>query len=405
MVAHSKVIGGIEIGTSKVAVLVGEIMNGNSLNIIGFGQAPSRGILKGTIYDYRLVSDCAHAAIIAAEKRAQTQIEGVYLAQTGGHVEGFYNDGTVNVSSPDNMVSAADISRVCEVAKAKGLPPNRSVIHHMRGPFALDGRTVANPLHLKGKQLNVGYWTVHGELDRMSDNIHIINGFSLEVEDLILSALASAIMVTIPDQRNSGILVLDIGCGSTDFVLYQNGYVAVAGTVPVAGDHLTNDLSLGLRISRRQAEVVKIRHGKAVPDPRDKNVKVWLEGELSIGERPLPQYGISQILECRLEELFQIVREKCGPAFQPGRLGAGVVITGGTSRLEGITEVAARVFETEARQGENPSWVVPELSGPEYSTILGLLYYGLWNQETVDAVRSSGQRKGLVKKLTSFWGR
>ncbi len=395
----NKIIGAVEIGTSKVVVLIGDVVNNRSLSIIGMGQCSSRGVIKGDITDFKQASDCTHAAILAAEQQAGTSIEGIYLAQSGGHIAGFFNEASLNVSSIDNVVSRNDMTTVCEVAKAKVLPGNRTVIHHIRRPFRLDGRTVADPEFLEGRRLDVGYWTVHGEVAKISDAIHIINGFTLHVDDLILASLASGVMVTAEEERRSGALVIDIGSGVTDFVLYREGYVESTGSFPVGGDHITNDLSLGLRISHGQAEGVKIKHARALEKPEDKGAKIWLNGDYTIGDRQIPRQAIDRITNARVEEIFEIVKATLGPDFVPEKVASGIVITGGGSRLDGICEAATKVFGLPARRGENPPWVKDELQGPEYSTILGLLHYGLNNQGEKEYERT--RKRGLLSKLFS----
>lgn len=395
--ARSKIIGAVEIGTSKVVVLVGDVVNGRSLSIIGMGQCSSRGVIKGDIIDFKAASDCTHAAILAAEQQAGAQIEGIYLAQAGGHIEGFYNEAGVTVSSADNMVSREDIRMVCQLAKAKSLPSTRSVIHHIRRPFRLDGRRVTNPELLEGSRLDVGYWTVHGDVAKISDAIHIINGFTLHVDDLILSSLATGVMVSSEAERRSGALVIDIGSGVTDYVLYRDGYVETTGSVPLAGDHITNDLSLGLRVNHGQAESLKVKHARATVQPDDKNEKVWLNGDLAIGDRQIPRLAINQIVTARVEEILEVVKAKLGVAFSPEKTPAGVIIAGGASRLEGLCDAAQKVFGVPARPGENPAWVKEELRGSDYSTSLGLLNYGLSGQD--EKVQETGKRKGLLSKL------
>lgn len=395
----SKIIGAVEIGTSKVVVLIGDVVNGRSLSIIGMGQCSSRGVIKGDIVDFKQASDCTHAAILAAEEQAGARIEGVYLAQSGGHIEGFSNSASLNVSSNENVVSREDIDTVCQLAKAKTLPINRTVIHHIRQPFQLDGRSVANPEFLEGQRLEVGYWTVHGEVSKISDSIHILNGFSLHVDDLILSSLASAVMVTTEEERRIGSLVIDIGSGVTDFVLYRNGHVKMTGSLPIGGDHITNDLSLGLRVSHSQAENVKLKYARAVVSPGDKSEKVWMNGDYSIGDRQIPRLAINQITAARVEEIFEVVKTTIGPELLGDGVTSGTVITGGGSRLDSICEAASKVLEIPARRGENPEWVKDELRGPEYSTILGLLNYGLKNQ--TDKIAEGTRKRGLLAKLFS----
>ncbi|MEY4089647.1 MAG: hypothetical protein RJB55_1918, partial [Verrucomicrobiota bacterium] len=207
MSSRTTFIGAVEIGTSKINVLIGE-HTGRELAIIGRGECPSRGVIKGAVVDYKAASECTHRALELAEREAGERIDTVFLAQTGSHLEGFYNEASVNVKASDNMVEAGDVRTVCELAKAKELPHGRMVVHHIRRPFRLDGRLVpGNPENLVGQRLEVGYWTVHGLEQRLADTIHVIRGFNLEVGELVLSSLAAGHMVTTPEERQNGVLV------------------------------------------------------------------------------------------------------------------------------------------------------------------------------------------------------
>jgi cell division protein FtsA len=234
---------------------------------------------------------------------------------------------------------------------------------------------------------------VHGQHARLSDNIHMIQGFNLEVRELVLSSLASGHMVTTAEERQHGVLVLDIGAGTTDFVLYADGLPLRTGVVPVGGEHLTSDLSLGLRLHRDEAEKVKGRYGRAVIQARDKSEIVWLDGTYGIGDKKFPRQTVEQITAARVEELFEVVKKKLGPGFTPQGVRAGVVITGGTAKLPGIAEAAARAFGVPAHLGETPLWVTEDLRDPSYHTGLGLLYYGVNAQAETAAVTS--RRKSI----------
>jgi cell division protein FtsA len=377
VVSKGSYIGAVEIGTSKVAVLVGEVLGDRRLNIVGLGTSPARGVIKGDVVDFKAASDCTHAAILAAEQRAGVRVDAVYLAQSGSHLAGFAHDAAVTVSAADNLVSRDDIEQVMALARGKELPSERTIIHHIRRPFRLDGRAVADPEHLEGERLEVTYWTVHGKASKVADHFHIINGFSLRVEDLILSSLASAAIVTTDEDRANGVLVVDIGRGTTDWAVYHEGHCHVTGAVPVGGDHVTNDLSLGLRLTAAQAESVKLRYGRATVEASGRGERVWLNGDFAIGDKMLPRLAIDQVVAARIEEIFQIVRKSAGEVVRPENLRAGVVVTGGTARLPRIDDAAARVFGLPARIGEMPAWVKDDLRDPAYATVLGLLYYGL----------------------------
>jgi cell division protein FtsA len=392
-------IGAVEIGTSKITVLIGEY-TGRELAIIGRGECSSRGVIKGAVADYKAASECTHSALEQAEREAGERINLVFLAQTGGHLEGFYNEAFVNVKASDNMINASDVRMVCELAKAKELPPGRMVVHHIRRPFRLDGRLIpGSPEHLVGQRLEVGYWTVHGQEQRLADNIHVIRGFNLEVRELVLAALASGHMVTTAEERQHGVLAIDVGAGTTDFVLYRDGAPHTTGVLPVGGAHLTNDLSIGLRLTDGQAEKLKLRFGRANVHARDRGQKVWLDGNFAIGDRQFPLLTIEQITAARTWELFEVVKKKLGSVFTPETCAAGVVLTGGTAKLPGMTEAAAKVFGVPAHLGEAPVWVSENLRDPAYHTALGLLYYGVSAQaeKAAPARRSRGFFTGMKR--------
>ncbi len=400
MSSRTTFIGAVEIGTSKITALVGEY-NGRELAIIGHGECTSRGVIKGAVVDYKAASECTHSALEQAERDAGERIELVFLAQTGGHLEGFYNEAAVNVKAADNMIDAADIRTVSDLAKSKELPAGRMVVHHIRRPFRVDGRLVpGTPENLVGQRLEVGYWTVHGQEQRLADNIHVIRGFNLEVRELVLSSLASGHMVTTPEDRQHGVLAIDLGAGTTDYVLYRDGSPHTTGVVPVGGSHLTNDLSIGLRLTEGQAEKLKLRFGRATVQARDKSDKVWLDGNFSIGDRQFPRQTIEQITAARTWELLEVVKKKLGNSFSAEACAAGVVLTGGTAKLAGIAETAAKVFGVPAHLGETPSWVAENLRDPANNTALGLLYYGVNSQaERAQAGRRRGGFLSNVKRL------
>lgn len=395
--SQSKIVGAVEIGTSKTVVLVGEIVNGTSLNIVGKGISSSVGVKKGEILDFRGASNATHAAISEAEKSAGALVEEFYLAQTGRHLDGFCNTGSVTVSAADGVVRPDDLARAMREGKGKELPPERVYIHHVKNGIQLDGRETRDPLGMQGQRLEVGYWSIHGDERRVRDNLHVINGYGTDVKDLILSAIASGSMVAGEEEKQAGLLVLDIGCGTSDWVLYQKGFITQTGVVAVGGDHLSNDLALGLRISRQNAEHLKKQCGRAFLDKNEPAERVWMVGDQMIGDRHIPLRSLVQILNVRLVELFSIVKKQIGAASLP----AGVILTGGTSQLTGIAEVAGEVFGCEARVGSSPDWVRGELRGPEFCTAVGLLNYALTGQHQ-DNLPVAVRDRGLLKRVVRF---
>jgi cell division protein FtsA len=394
-------IAAVEIGTSKITVFIGEY-SGRELAIIGRGECPSHGIIKGSIVDFKKASDATQTALLQAQNEAGEDIDCVFLAQSGGHLEGFYNEASVNVKSADNMISQSDIRTVCELAKAKMLPEGRSVVHNIQRPFRVDGRLVpTSPEHLMGQRLEVGYWTVHGQKQRIADFIHIIGGGNLQVREVILSSLASGHMITTPEERQNGVLAIDIGAGTTDYVLYKDGVAHTTGVVAVGGAHLTNDLSLGLRLTSDKAEKLKLRFGRAVVQSKDKNDRVWLDGNFAIGDRQFSRQTIEQITAARMWEILEVVKKKLGNAFTPETCSAGVVLTGGSAKLPGITDCASSVFGVTAHLGEAPGWLADNLRDPGYQTALGLLYYSLSGK--AGKASASQQTRGFLGTISRLF--
>lgn len=375
--SRSKFIGAVEIGTSKIVALVGEC-SGREAAIIGFGESESAGVVKGTIVDYRAASECVGLALERAERAASEKIDQVFLAQSGDHLDGFYNEGTASVRATNNMIGADDVADVCDLAQNKCLPAGRRIIDSIRRPFRVDGRLVPDsPENLVGQKLEVGYWTVLGSEQKIADNIHIISGFNLEVHELVLSSLASGFIVTTQEERQHGVLVLDIGGGTTDFVFYLDGTPHTTGVLPVGGSHFTNDLSIGLRLRYAQAEKLKLRYGRALIQNRNETEKVWLDGNYSVGDRQFARKEIEKITSARARELFDVVRQQLGKAFSPESCSCGVVLTGGGAKLPAMAECASIVFETQVQLGKASTWIHDNFSGPEFHTVVGTLYYGL----------------------------
>jgi cell division protein FtsA len=307
-----------------------------------------------------------------------------------------------NISSADGVISDADMELVKEDAKRRTLPPGRTYIHHIQNRFVVDGRELENPLSHRGSRLQVGYWSVHGASKFVSDNLRIIRGIDLEVRDLILSSIASGVVLLEESEKENGALVIDIGGGTTDYALYQKGYIVKTGVIPVGGDHVTNDLSIGLRIARKSAEEFKFKHGRAYYKTSDRDEKVWLFGDLTIGDRDYPLASITKIIEARVTELFEIIRDqiKAANLLDPDLIASGVYLSGGTARLSGISEVAGRVLALDARVAECPDDVAEELQKPEYSTALGLLHYALNGQ---DLIVNTTQPAGLLRRIRRFF--
>lgn len=400
MKSRFRIIAAVEIGTSKIVVLVG-LVAGNGINIIGFGEEPSVGVIKGVITDSPAASEAVHRALTAAEKNADAKIQQVFIAQSGGHIDGFHHDACINVGGLGGSVSKGDIVTLLSLVRQKELPAERCVIHYLQQDFFLDGLQTQAPQSLRGKSLSLGAWHVHGDRRRVGDNLQIFSSFGLPVTQVLLSGIASGEIVTSEVERRHGALVIDIGAGTTDYVYYKQGRARVAGVLPVGGHHLTNDLSLGLRLTTVDAEKIKRLHGRANVSTKDRQSRVLLFGDRRLGEREIPRMTIEQITAARMSEIFKIVRKKIEPYYVPYDTLAGIILTGGTARLPGIEEEASRVFEIPARKGVAKVHALEKLCQEEYSTVMGLLHLGM-KQQFEDEERNRTLPAKVWRKCISY---
>src|SRR3989440_8253439 len=268
----SSIIVGLEIGTSKVCAVVGELNAEGGLNIVGLGQSRSRGVRKGEIADAPLAEEDVRQAIVEAEQMADVEIRSVYLGVTGGHLRGFNNRGVHPVVSADREISEEDVQDVIKNAKTINLPAQNHVIHAIRQHFLVDGQDgITNPVGMLGARVEVDVHVVHGNLNRLQNAIRAVKGLQLEVDDIVFNGLASSLALLTNEQKELGSLVIDIGGGTTEYVLYANGIIKHTGVLAVGGDHVSNDLAYGLKVSLSRAEKLKLEHGSAWLDDFNKS--------------------------------------------------------------------------------------------------------------------------------------
>ena len=399
----SKIIGAVEIGTSQAKALIGEVGDAGSLSIVGMATRRNEGMRKGEIVDFRKAASAVHAALEEAEKMSGTTVDSVYLAQTGSHLRGHMLRGSASVSSSDNRVSPHDVQRAAIEAKRRQPDEGRSYVHHVRTPIILDDKMIDDPVGMMGKKIDLGYWSIDGDDQAIQSGLNVISNYSLEVNDLILSSIASATMVAGPDLRRAGTLVIDMGAGVTDFVLYRQGYVAYTGVIPVGGDHVTGDISMGLRVLEPYAEKLKLEYGQATPLADEQADDVWIIGNKTIGDRAVPRKAIADVVHVRIAELFEIICKELGPLLKPENLQGGILLTGGGSQLKGVEEVASKVLGQPVRRAGFPTGISDELAQPENSTVLGLLHYGL-EDHSLPGDSSQQEEVGLLGKLGRFVG-
>jgi cell division protein FtsA len=380
----ASLIVGLEIGTSKVVAAVGEVNASGTLNLIGLGQARSRGVRKGEIADAPVAEEDVRNAIVEAEQMADVEIRSVYLGVTGGHIRGFNNRGVHPVVSADREIMEDDVQDVIKNAKAINLPAENHVLHAVRQHFHVDGHDgIVNPVGMVGARVEVDMHVVHGNFNRLQNPIRVVKGLQLEVEAIVFNGLAASLALLTTEQKELGALVIDIGGGTTNFAVYANGIIKHTGVLAVGGDHISNDLAYGLKVPLGRAEELKVAHGSAIADPAVKGQTVSLSNELGLPLKTINLEHLHRVMAVRLEEIFELIEQNLMQAKLLDYLRSGVFICGGGARIPGILTLAERVFQMPASLGKanSISGIKSALDQPEFATAIGLVKYGSFQQK------------------------
>ena len=384
MFEPSSLIVGLEIGTSKVCAAVGEINGAGSLNLIGLGQSRSRGVRKGEIADAPIAEEDVRNAIVEAEQMADAEIRSVYLGVTGGHIRGFTNRGVHPVVSADREITKDDVDDVIKNAKAINLPAENYVLHAIRQHFLVDGQDgIVDPIGMLGARVEVDMHVVHGIFNRLQNPIRVVKGLQVEVESIVFNGLASSLALLTNEQKEMGALVIDIGGGATEYVVYSGGIIKHTGVLAVGGDHVSNDLAWGLKVPLGRAEALKIKHGAALVEEKDKGLTVTENDELGLPLKTCNVEHLRRIMALRLEEIFELIEHDLAQARLLDYLRAGIFICGGGAHIEGIQKLAERIFQLPASLGKTNSisGLKSALDQPEFATAIGLVKYGSFQQK------------------------
>ena len=371
--SESQTVAVLEWGTSKVKVLLAEIVDGNRLNIISKSSADTlTSVRKGDIIDVAKVYNKTRDAVINAENKASVKIKTVSLAISGTHIKTFRNLGSANISSPDGAVRREDVERAKEDAKRKTLESGRSYIQRICCGYSLDDKPCIDPVGKTGSKIDAEYLMIHGDNERLIEIANIVRSAGLEFDDIILSGIASAIAVTSAKQKTDGVLVADIGAGTTDYAFIKNGKVVAAGVIPVGGNHVTNDIALGLHLSPKTAENVKISCGKLLLTEDERKKIYWAIGDKQIGDKKILGDSVNKIVRARVIELLEILREDVSEFLNENGI-AEVVLTGGASNTEGLCELAAEIFSRPCSRGKFSGSLPNHLRMQSWATTLGVL--------------------------------
>lgn len=377
MAKANELVVGLDIGTTKICAIVGEVQPEGGVDIVGIGTSPSRGLRKGVVINIEATVNSIKRAVEEAEMMAGCEIKSVYVGIAGGHIKGMNSHGIVAVK--DREIRQNDIRRVIDAARAVVIPMDREVIHILPQEFIIDNQDgIKEPLGMSGVRLAAKVHLVTGACSSAQNLIKCANKTGLDVADLVLQPLASSLAVLNEDEKDLGVALIDIGGGTTDIAIFSNGSIVHTSVLSLGGNQVTNDIALGLRTPVPEAEKLKIRHGCAMASlvDKDENIEVASVGGRSA--RVLSRQILCEIIEPRIEEIFALVKREIQGSGYEELLASGAVITGGSTILEGMPELAEDVLGMPVRRGvpEKVSGLVDVVRSPIYATGVGLVHYG-----------------------------
>lgn len=400
-----KMIVGLDIGTSKVVAIVGEIDSEGAIEVVGIGSNPSKGMKKGVVVNIESTVHSIQRAIEEAELMAGCQIHSVYVGIAGSHIRSLNSHGIVAIR--DREVYPLDLERVIDAAQAVAIPADQKVLHILPQEYVIDNQEgIKEPLGMSGVRLEAKVHLVTCAVNAAQNIEKCIRRCGLEVEEVILEQLASSYSVLTEDEKELGVCLVDIGGGTTDIAIFTEGSIRHTGVIPIAGDQVTNDIAMALRTPTQHAEEIKIKYACALTQlaGADETIKVP-----SVGDRPprdLSRQALAEVVEPRYDELFTLIQAELRRSGFEDMVPAGIVLTGGTSKMEGVVELAEEIFHMPVRVGSPHSirGLTDIVRNPIYATGVGLLLYG--NQHQADgysvAARSSAMGDGLFGRFRSW---
>jgi cell division protein FtsA len=400
-----KLIVGLDIGTSKVVAIVGEVNADGEIEIVGLGSHPSRGLKKGVVVDIESTVQSIQRAVEEAELMAGCQIHSVYAGIAGSHIRSLNSHGIVAIK--DREVCQADLDRVVDAAQAVAIPADQKVLHILPQEYVIDFQEgIKEPLGMAGVRLEAKVHLVTCAVNAAQNIEKCIRRCGLEVEDVILEQLASSYSVLTEDEKELGVCLVDIGGGTSDIAIFTEGAIKHTGVIPIAGDQVTNDIAMALRTPTQNADEIKIKYACALAQlaGADETIKVP-----SVGDRPprdLSRQALAEVVEPRYDELFTLVQAELRRSGFEDMLAGGIVLTGGTAKMEGVVELAEEIFHIPVRLGApaHVSGLTDIVRNPIYSTGVGLLMYGLRQQNAAGGVSVSSKNPiGFMKRAKQWF--
>ncbi len=390
--ARSRRIIGLDIGTTKVCCLVGEPTEHGTLNIVGIGEAPSDGLRKGVVVNIEKTIKAIRAAVQSAELVAGHKIDSAYVGLAGNHLVSQNSRGMVAVARADREIASDDIARVIEAARAVSVPSDREMIHVVPRGYVVDGQEgVKDAIGMAGQRLEVETHIITGAKTAVQNVVKCVHTAGLNVDDVVMQALASAEAVLSDNEIELGVALADIGGSTTDLAVFTEGSVLHSAVIPVGGTHVTNDLAIGLRTSVAEAEAIKMNYGHTLPAqiPPEEVIEIRQIGIEKL--QGIPRRYVAEIIAPRAREILALVRAEIRRSGHDRLLPAGVVLTGGGARLMGAVEIGQQVLDLPVRIGLPTGCVgmIEKLNGPSYATAVGLLKWGLHSGGAIEHLNGS----------------
>lgn len=368
----------LEIGTWKVGALVGEEREDGNIMVTGMGQCPSCGVRKGVITDLENAVACVETAIRGAEQSSKVEIREVYLVVSGGHIQSFVNQGNVKIFDAGRGITVANMEEAMEIARTINLPHDGVVFHSIPQKYSVDDQQgIMNPAGMHGARLSLEMLIIYGS-NNVSNNIRkVVHDAGVEmVADSAFSGLCAALATLTPEQKECGVALIDLGAGTSSYVVYTDHAIATAGVLAVGGDHITNDIALGFNISMKRAETLKHESGCAIVDSSTHFQRLAVPAEVGFSGCSIAASDLHAIINARVDETLQMVRNDLERKGISRHLGAGVVLTGGGAHLKGIVTATERVFDLPCAIGKPKNYSgMATAESPEYAALLGMLRY------------------------------
>ncbi|HHE51778.1 MAG TPA: cell division protein FtsA [Candidatus Acetothermia bacterium] len=402
-----RVVVGLDVGTTKVVALVGNVADG-MIEIIGMGKAESHGLEKGVVVDIGRTISSIRKAVEEAENMADVKIDSVYVGIAGKHINSINNSGTVSINRPDRIITEEDINRVVETAQAIQLPPASEMIHVIPRQYIVDGQDgITDPVGMTGTRLEVDVHIVTGAITAVHNLVRCVESLDIGIKQIVLEPIASSLAVLSSAEKELGVILLDIGGGTTDISVFRGGDIWFSKVIPIAGEHITNDITVGLQTPIEEAELIKKQAGTALVEGVGEDEKIEVATIGGDEKRMVSKKKLAKIIEPRVEELLDLAMQEVEDAGYRDLVPAGLVLTGGTSLLDGIAEFAQQRYGIPVRRGKIPQGIHglrDIVESPIYATSIGLLRYAV---ETKDFSKRRYERKkaSLINKLFSWFNR